>query len=204
MTRASLWVMSALVACTGCAVAERAYEEPSAGPVAEVVFSNDAPGESWLWLYRDAARCSGRRHAGTIPSSGTKELRVRAKRELALTFGYAGIDTLRRGYTCQLTASFVPEAQKTYVVKLHANRLRTYCYLYVGVKDPLVVGGDTPIAANKRVFKKVVWDEDSDFCQPGGAAITTLPDGTVGSAAKVPPPESGPVQLDDLKGLMQK
>ena len=197
--------MLLLVACAGCAVAERAYVEPSAGPVAEVEFRNDAPGDSWLWLYRDAARCSGRRHAGDIARSDAKDLRVRAGRELALSFGYAGVDTLRRGYTCQLTVSFVPQAHKSYLVRLHANRLQTYCYLYVGVKDPLVIGGDTPIAAKKRISRKAAWDENSDFCQPGGMSVTTLPDGTASSSARrATPSESGPVQLQDLKDLMQQ
>lgn len=199
MSKASVGIALLGVVCAGCAVGPPSYEEPSSGPVTSVTFRNATSGGSYVWIYEDAARCSRRRKAGAIPPSGTKDLRVRANRELAFTFGYGTRRMTNLVITCKVTVSFTPKAQERYEVTLESSRDLSRCAVDVGEKNPLGLGGSASIATRHRVFKNG-WTEDSDFCQP-------LDGATAASEAKPtepPPAVAGPVQLDDLKGLMHK
>ncbi|MGA7986032.1 MAG: hypothetical protein WCA01_12700, partial [Burkholderiales bacterium] len=191
------------VVCAGCAIGAHPYEEPSSGPVTSVTFRNATTGGSYVWIYGDAARCSRRRNAGAIPPSGTKDMRVRANRELALTFGYGTRRMTNIIITCKVTVSFTPEAQKSYEVTFSSTRDLSRCYVDVGEKNPLGLGGSASIEARHRIFKNG-WDEDSDFCQPLASATAASPGGKVDTPTDSPPAAAGPVQLDDLRDLMQK
>lgn len=203
MSKASAGVVSLALVCAGCAIVTRPYVEPSSGPITNLTLRNATNGNSYVWLYGDAARCSRRWNAGAIPPAGTKDLRVRANRELALTFGYGTHKMTNIVITCKVTVSFTPEAQKTYDVTLGSSRDLSRCYVDVGEKNPLGLGGSAPIEARHRIFKNG-WDEDSDFCKPFDAATAASPHGKDDAQPDSPPPATAPVRLDDLKDLMQK
>jgi hypothetical protein len=199
MSKASVGIALVAAVCAGCAVRPQPYEEPSSGPVTSLTFRNATSGGSYVWIYGDAARCSHLRNAGAIPPSGTKDLRVRANRELAFTFGYGTRRMTNLIITCKVTVSFTPLAQKSYEVTLASSRNLEACSVDVGEKNPLGLGGSASIATRHRIFKSGR-DADSDFCEPLNSATTASADGR----AESPPAAAGPVQLNDLKGLMQK
>lgn len=199
MSKASVGIALLTVVCAGCAVRPQPYEEPSSGPVTSVTFHNTTSGGSYVWIYEDAARCSHPRSAGAIPPSGSKDLRVRANRELTFTFGYGTRRMTNLVITCKVTVSFTPKPQERYEVTLASSRDLSRCAVDVGEKNPLGLGGSASIATRHRVFKSG-GNEDSGFCQPFDGATAASED----KPTEPPPAAAGPVQLDDLKGLMHK
>lgn len=159
MRHAPLIVLASAAIATGCASTPRpAYQPPpQEDPVASLQVLNATDGRAAVAIYGDATRCTERRYLPDLLVDERATVTIPADQELALTFSYQLPNTAGRT-TCEVTASFQPEAGKLYQAVLRPQP--PACRLQIA---ELVAGQPVTLDATRRVAVQD-GDEAGGYC----------------------------------------
>jgi len=147
---------------SSCAILHPKYEEPTAGPIAEIKFMNHGTGVSTVEFFKEQESCSGREMSETIDRDNSKILKIKADSPISFSFGYNVTGGYPRFMYCRVYVTFNPESDKVYYAEIHP--VARGCVL--GVYETQTDGSLKNIPnIKKRTANTNVWTEYSSFCK---------------------------------------
>ncbi len=98
-----------LATLTGCV--STPYVEPTGENVSTIKFHNQGRGNAEVYIYKEAAQCTGKQKAAEVEKMAYKNVTVLSDIPQSFSFGFGFSDYVSHK-SCSITGTFTPKAKK--------------------------------------------------------------------------------------------
>ncbi|EGR0104625.1 TPA: hypothetical protein ACGUVV_005302 [Vibrio vulnificus] len=116
-----------LATLTGCV--STPYVEPTGENVSTIKFHNQGRGNAEVYIYKEAAQCTGKQKAAEVEKMAYKNVTVLSDIPHSFSFGFGFSDYVSHK-SCSITGTFTPKAKTDYEVLIVSSYGGCVVYLY--------------------------------------------------------------------------